>query len=190
MKIDRKLNLVIPIEREDGTVYVHSMPLGAEVFDKYYLVIAKAFAAIYKEGLSFIAGPRVAARTIETVAKDLGVWDGPEGVEIGLLGEIRRLSNMLVLDKDGWRSMPLDTAVKQGLLDAEEQAEVLNFTCFFIVSSAMHKLSERTANLQMFARVWSVQITSSTITDFKATLLISTVAETTGAKAIPLSIAS
>ena len=63
MHINRKLNLVIPIERADGSqIFTHSTPISAEVFDKYFLVIAKTFSAIYSEGLGPLGGPRVAAR--------------------------------------------------------------------------------------------------------------------------------
>ena len=31
-RIDRRLNIVLTLEREDGNIYVHSMPISSEVF--------------------------------------------------------------------------------------------------------------------------------------------------------------
>ena len=76
MKIDKKLNLVIPIETDDGTLYVHSMPIRREIFDTYFLVLSKTFAAIHGEGLGEIAGPRVAALILKKIAMDTGMWEG------------------------------------------------------------------------------------------------------------------
>ena len=72
MEINRKLNLVVPIERESGEVYVHSMPIGRQVFERYFLVISKAFASIFQEGLNFYSGPRIAAMMIRQVATEGG----------------------------------------------------------------------------------------------------------------------
>ena len=44
MKIDRRLNLVQPIETGSGTVYLHSVPLSREVWETYFLVLSKTYA--------------------------------------------------------------------------------------------------------------------------------------------------
>jgi hypothetical protein len=42
LNITRNLNLVIPLLRADGTnLYVHSMPISTETFERYFMVPAK-----------------------------------------------------------------------------------------------------------------------------------------------------
>jgi hypothetical protein len=185
MKIDRKLNLVVPVERAPGeTVYVHAMPLGREVFERYFLVISKAFAAIYNEGLGFVAGPRVAAMLIRRVAEDLNVWDGPEGVEAGLVAEMRRLSNVLAPSPKGWTQIPLQQAIDQGFIDEADASEVENAIAFFTVASAMHRRAELKDVLEGASKLWGAHVSSLNCTEYTASLPTSTEGETTGARVI------
>lgn len=193
MKIDRKLNLVVPFERESGTIYVHAAPISREVFEKYFLVIAKTFAAVYSEGLSVMAGPRVAALLLKERAVAMGIWDGPTGVDRGLMSEVRRLSNVLAPDAakgGGWATVPLQDAVDHGYMDADESVEVENILTFFIVVSAMHKRAELAAVLDGASRLWGGQITSLNCTEYTASLPTSTVGANTGVNPKPSSVPS
>jgi hypothetical protein len=58
-----------------------------------------------------MSGPRVAAMILKDKAIELGVWDGPEGVERGLIQEIRRLANVFVPTDKGWETIPINEAV-------------------------------------------------------------------------------
>ena len=66
MKINRALNLVIPIDSEKGQLFVHSTPISREIFEQYFLVISKTFAAIFSEGLGAIAGTVAVTATYPT----------------------------------------------------------------------------------------------------------------------------
>ena len=68
MKIDNKLNLVVQVEGEEGTLFVHSMPLSRMVWERYFVVLSKTFSAMIAEGMSFISGPRIAALMLRKVA--------------------------------------------------------------------------------------------------------------------------
>ena len=183
MRIDRKLNLVIPVEREDeGPAYVHAVPLRPEVFQRYALVIAKTFSAIYQQGLNFIAGPRVAAILLRQIAEELGVWEGPEGVENGLMAEIRRTSNIIAPTAEGWQPVPLQDALRQELLSEEELSEVEGLITFFTVASSMHRGAEKRITLEGMCRIWEAQLLSSSCTEFAASLPTLTPVASTGAK--------
>ena len=130
MKIDKRLNLVTEVQTDEGTVFVHSMPISSEVFEKYFLVISKTFAAIIGEGLSFVSGPRVAALMLKKIATDLGVWDGKDGVNNGLMAEIRRLSNVVMPTENGWKTYPLQDVIDKGMLDESDIAEVEGLIAF------------------------------------------------------------
>jgi hypothetical protein len=177
MKIDKRLNLVTEVETENGTVFVHSAPISREVFEKYFLVISKTFAAIIGEGLSFVSGPRVAALMLKKIATDSGVWDGRDGVNNGLMAEIRRLSNVVMSSENGWRTYPLQDVIDKSMLDDSDIAEVEGLIAFFICASAMSRKNELRAVLERMA-LWGSLITSLNSTEYAASLPISTPEET------------
>ena len=186
MRIDRKLNLVLPLETDGGTIYVHSMPLSREAFERYYRIISKTFAAIYQEGLASIAGPRVAGMMLRDIATRSGVWDGPEGVENGLMNEIRRLSNVVMLGETGWVTVPFYDAIRRDLLTADDISEAEGAIVFFICNSAMHRRAVLGPILDGMASLWGAQIVSSNCTEFAASLPISTETASSGAT-VPIS---
>lgn len=187
MRIDRNLNIVVPIDAENGTIYVHSTPVSRDVFKQYYLPISKAFSAIYQEGLSVVAGPRVAAMMLETVSRSLpspsgqgSAWDGRDGVENGLLDEIRRLSNVVMPGDSGWTTLPLDDAIRQKLLSQDDLDEVEGILVFFICASAMHLRRELPSILGGLTKMWGGQIVSSNSTEFANSLPMSTATDNSG----------
>ena len=48
--------------------YVHSTPIAREVFERYFMVIAQTFSAIYGNGLGRVGGPPVAMLLLKQVA--------------------------------------------------------------------------------------------------------------------------
>jgi len=177
MKIDKRLNLVVQVETGEGVIYVHSTPVSREVFEQYFLVISKTFAAIISEGLSFISGPRVAALMLKKIATEAGVWEGRDGVSNGLMAEIRRLSNVVIPSETGWRTVPLQDAIDKKLLDEADVAEVEGLITFFICASAMSRKNEIRSVLERMA-LWGSSITSLNSTEFAASLPTSTPEET------------
>lgn len=189
MKIDRKLNLVIPIERDDGPLYIFSMPVDRLVFERYFLVISKTFSRVYQENLGFLGGPRVCALMLKEVAQNTprsdrsgSLWDGPDGVENGLVAEIRRLTNVLAPTDGGWRQIPYEDALKRDMLTEDEVSEVEGAITFFIVNWCMHKKAVAEAILQSAAGMWGLEVTSSSITEYRSSLTISTPPEPSGEK--------
>jgi hypothetical protein len=197
LHLDKKLNLVMPITHGDKVLYVHAMPIKRETFEQYFLVISKTFAAIYKDNLQLFAGSRVCALMMREVAKDTlrsdgrTWWEGPDGVESGLLGEIRRLANVVCTDDTGhWITMPYEDAVIHHVLDEDEVLEVEGTLAFFTVNYAIHKKEVATAILSSSGELWGWQITSSGLQEFKTSLTISTQEEPTGETGTPSSIPS
>lgn len=191
MNLDRKLNLVVPVDRADGVkVWVHATPISRAVFETYFLTISKTFAAIYNQGLGAMAGPRIAGLMLKKVATEDGVWEGAGGVEGGLLAEIRRLAT-LVCPADsagGWQQIPFQEAVDRKLLDEGDVSEVENILVFFIVASAMHRRADLPDVLGIASSLWSAQTTSSNSTEFTGSLQTSTETASIGEKAIQSSI--
>lgn len=177
MRIDSKLNLIVEVETNEGSVFVHSTPISRDVFERYYLVIGKTFSRIITEGLSFVSGPRLASLILKTVATELGVWDGRDGIANGFMAEIRRLSSVVIPGPKGWHTIPLQDAIDKAVLDPEDVAEVENLITFFICASAMTRRTEVKAVLEKMI-VWGGVTTLLNSTEFAGSLTISTQEET------------
>lgn len=181
-RVNRKLNLVIPVDTAGGALYVHSIPISREVFERYWLPISKAFAGIYGQGLSVMAGPRVAALMLKKVSEEAGLWEGPDGVEKGLMNEIRRLTNVAVPNRvnGGWEVVPYDDVVRQKRLDPDDLSEIENALVFFICASSMHREAEIQNILTGMSLLWGAQTTSSSCTEYANSLPTSTVIDSSG----------
>jgi hypothetical protein len=200
MHIDKRLNLVIVLQRADEDdendttppIYVHCTPLLLETVKTYHMVLAKAFSALMSERLSVTAGPSVAAYTLEEVAKTTyrspGVswWEGPDGVEQGLFAEMRRLSNVILPRQNGWGMKPLQMALdgdSEVVLGPDEATGVMNQLAFFMVISAIAPVRDRSKLIKGGAYLYDGQTTLLSSTDYTASLMTSTVAGITGANA-------
>ena len=185
MKLNEKLNFVIPLYGDDDviTAYVHSTPISREVFEAHFLVISRVFAAIHAEGLGEIAGPRVAALILQKVAERM---NDPKSAE-SLLNEIRRLSHAIIRNPGGWIKMPLQDAIDGKHIDDEDASEVLNALVFFTAVSAMHRRQVAREVLNGAAKLWGAQILSLNSTDFVASLKTSIEAVNTGVIQTPVS---
>jgi len=186
VKINRQLNLVQEVETDKGTLYLHSMPLSVEVWRNYFLVLSKTYAQLFAQGIHTIAGPVIARLMLERIARTDGVWEGPEGVEHGLLAEMRRLSNVLAPTGNGWDLVPYEVALQRGLIDADAAEEMEGALVFFICLSSVlrgPKMMERLEiQLTMLDRLWDARNTSLDIMAFHASLQTSTPVVNSGAK--------
>lgn len=174
MKVDKKLNLIIPVETENGVIYFHSTPISRPVFEKYYLLIGKVFASLYAEGLQIIAGPQLAYLMLKDLAEKSGKW---EDVQQGFINEIRRLTNVVL---DGREITPLQNVVDKGLVDEETLREVESAIVFFIVSSAMHKKGMLTAMMEVATGLYGWETTFLNSTEYAASLPMLTETESSG----------
>jgi hypothetical protein len=188
--INRQLNLVIPIIREDETtVYIHSTPIRAETFEFYHMVLAKTWSGFIQNGLDPRSAPSVAALVLKETSKatprigGVSWWDGNDGVggDAGLLAEVIRLSNAIVPSKDnGWSSIPLQMAIDQNLITSEEKSEVMNLVSFFTVASSMPPRVDREKIVRGMAAMYELLTTYSNSTEFANSLKMSTQDDTSG----------
>lgn len=198
MEIATNLNLVFPIrwktvEKPDPAdakktisvdvplLYVYHTPIGREAFDLYYRIIAGVKTAIFSKGISYAAdcGPRIAAQLLADVAKADALEWGIDDLGPGLRAELKRLSSVLVPDaKDGLGFLPVDLALKNQAIDADEWREAEAAIVFFTSGYAMASRSEREAKGQACALVLGGSTTSLPPTEFLASLRTLTTAET------------
>ena len=178
-KLNRKLNLVMRVETGDGSIFVHSTPIGREVFEENFLVISRAFTQVYTNGLGPVTGPRVAALLLKQEAQSLGVW---ERTQQSLMAEIYRLTNVIAPTENGWESMPFDVAKKRGVLEEDTAAEVENCIVYFTCASSIHLKEEMKVAMEGLSTLWGALTTSLNVTAYMNSLPISTQDETTGEK--------
>lgn len=180
MQVDRKLNLVVPIQRPEGPIYIHATPISRDVFERHFLVMSKTFAALWDQGLHITVGPRVAALMLKQQAERMGIWDGPDGVELGLMAEIRRLANVATPGEKGWTMLPFQIAVDKGQIDPDEAAEVEGEFVFFTLECSLRKRAQLPVFIAAMNDRWGSRSTSLSVTEYAASLPISTKPENTG----------
>lgn len=168
MKISRSMNLIVPVETEAGTAYIHSMPITKEIYKEHFFILSKTFSAIFSEGLGAMAGPRVAYLMLEKLSKDGEIWEGPLGVKNTLVNEIIRLSNFVYpADGKGWDTKPLDVAIDSGVVDVDD---VISELVFFTCVSAINKPDQATALMDVVSGLWSSATTPLSLTAWIASL--------------------
>ena len=191
MKIDRKLNIVIPIETESkGLIYVHSTPISRDVFEQFYLELGKVFSQCFdsiNQAHLALTAPQLAYPALKTMTIKAGNW---EEVKKGLINEIVRLTNVLVTGEKGWESIPLDLAIKREILDEDEESEVLSALTFFTAICRVAPKDLRMSFLEMAGSLRSCELTSLDSTEYLNGLTIPVKAVTTGKKAKESSIVS
>jgi len=181
MKINKALNLVVPVETEEGEIFFHSTPLFFETFKKYHFVICATFTKLLTAEMH-LTGAKIAAMTLEEVARDMGKWEGKEGVENGLMNEISRLTNVLILGDNGWESLPVDTAIQREFIEPEYWEEAKQRIVFFMLVCAMTKRDVRDDLLTIMNGSWQTQTTSLTSTEYADSLPILSETETSPKK--------
>lgn len=182
MKINRKLNLVVPIYQGDDVLYVHSSPIAPVIFEQYFDVIAKTYAEIYSGGYGIASGPRIAYMLLKRVSGDR--W---EDVQKGLVAEIVRLTNVIIKGDRGWETVPYQEALDKKRIELEDISEVNNALVFFTVASSMHKRIILAGILDAALGLWGAQTTSSNCTEYASSLPTSTPGESSGGTPIPTS---
>jgi hypothetical protein len=180
VSINKKLNLVIPLETDVGKFWVHSVPLSKEVFESNYLVLTKTLSAIYMNGLGPAMAPRVSAMMLRDTAKEMEL---EEQIQNNLFQEIYRLTNVLMPQPTGgWQTVPFGEVKMKKLVDEDALAEAENAIVYFIVASAVHIKKELPMAYQGLKQIWNAQIIPSNVTVFSNSLTTSTGEGNTGEK--------
>jgi hypothetical protein len=192
MKIDRKLNIVMPVETEKhGLAYVHSVSIGREIFEQFYLELGKVYSECLGAGdasYMITSAPQLAYPALKSISTKLGTWDENGGVKLGLVNEIIRLTNIVLSTPSGWETMPLSSAVSRKMLNEDEEAEVLSAIVFFTVISRVAPKELKASFLEMAGSIRKWELTSSDCSVFRNSLPTLTQTENTGLKAVGSSV--
>ena len=183
MQINENLNLVVPIRSDDKGVQVYGFhtPISREVFEANYRILSATKSALASKGTYYQmdAGPRITSLTIKDEARkdaaergDLDESGKPrDDTAVALLAEIKRLTMILAPSPDGWDSIPVDVAIQQKVIDAEEWQEAESSIAFFTCHYAMGRRGERAGIARATASLLKGSSTSSPLSEFCASLM-------------------
>jgi hypothetical protein len=179
ISINKKLNLVIPIEENDvAKAWIHSTPISKEVFESNYLLLVRTLSDLYGNGVGPVMAVRVAKLGLIDTAKKM---NDQQDISINLINEIHRLTSIIMPNSAGrWESLPYDVVSSRHLLDEDSLAEVENALVYFIVASAIHLKNELPAVYQGLYQIWNAQTISLNAMEYSNSLPILISTENTG----------
>lgn len=174
VKIDKKLNLVTNITRDDGSiVYLHVTPFPYEVVEEHCLLLGNLFTNFISQ-VGGLGAARVAAMMLRKKLKreqELNADNGQHGPNI--VDEIQRLTSVVWNDGGTWKTTSFDAAMKQGIISPDEYREVEGEVVFFMVSSAIQKAHLIAPTVGSVIGMFGGQLVSSSVTAFRDSLLTS-----------------
>jgi len=187
--INDALNLVLPIRSDENgaQLYAFHTPISREVFEANYRLLGAVKANLMSKGPAYnvSSGPIVAALTL----KDEGRKDAADNGENGdggasaLLNELKRLTVVLAPTSAGWETLPIDAAISQGYIDAEEWSETESAIVFFTCLCAMARRADKANFAAGAASILRGSITSSAAMAYAVSLPSSTTSATSASKA-------
>ncbi|EPG3168549.1 hypothetical protein QC864_001645 [Klebsiella pneumoniae] len=174
MKIDKKLNLVTNITREDGSiVYLHVTPFPYEVVEEHCLLLGNLFTNFISQ-VGGLGAARVAAMMLrKKLKREQELRDEANQQAPTIVDEIQRLTSVVWNDGGTWKTTSFDAAMKQGIISPDEYREVEGEVVFFMVSSAIQKAHLIAPTVGSVIGMFGGQLVSSSVTAFRDSLLTS-----------------
>ncbi|MEY7870571.1 hypothetical protein [Enterobacter roggenkampii] len=177
MKIDKKLNLVTNITREDGSiVYLHVTPLPYEVVEEHCLLLGNLFTNFISQ-VGGLGAARVAAMMLrkklqrEQELREEANQQAQQAQQAPtIVDEIQRLTSVVWNDGGTWKTASFDAAMKQGIISPDEYREVEGEVVFFMVSSAIQKAHLIAPTVGSVIGMFGGQLVSSSVTAFRDSL--------------------
>lgn len=152
---------------------------------------------IYADDLSFFGGPESAYLMLKEIAENTARpngggnwWEGETGIEKGLIEELWRKTQVLVLGASGWELLPYDMCIARDakggwqseILSEDEAAEVSGSVVFFTFSTFMRNNPVVSRGLIAAAALLEWQLSSLGLTEYRTSLQTLTKEETTEPK--------
>lgn len=177
VKIDKKLNLVTNITREDGSVvYLHVTPFPYEVVEEHCLLLGNLFTNFISQ-VGGLGAARVAAMMLRKKLQREQELRGEANQQAQqaptIVDEIQRLTCVVWNDGGTWKTTSFDAAMKQGIISPDEYREVEGEVVFFMVSSAIQKAHLIAPTVGSVIGMFGGQLVSSSVTAFRDSLLTS-----------------
>ena len=171
VKIDKKLNLVTNITREDGSiVYLHGTPFPYEVVEEHCLLLGNLFTNFISQ-VGGLGAARVAAMMLrKKLQREQELRDEANQQAPTIVDEIQRLTSVVWNDGGTWKTTSFDAAMKQGIISPDEYREVEGEVVFFMVSSAIQKAHLIAPTVGSVIGMFGGQLVSLSVTAFRDSL--------------------
>nr|WP_269837069.1 hypothetical protein [Enterobacter asburiae] len=171
VKIDKKLNLVTNITREDGSVvYLHVTPFPYEVVEEHCLLLGNLFTNFISQ-VGGLGAARVAAMMLrKKLQREQELRDEANQQAPTIVDEIQRLTSVVWNDGGTWKTTSFDAAMKQGIISSDEYREVEGEVVFFMVSSAIQKAHLIAPTVGSVIGMFGGQLVSLSVTAFRDSL--------------------
>ncbi len=177
VKIDKKLNLVTNITREDGSVvYLHVTPFPYEVVEEHCLLLGNLFTNFISQ-VGGLGAARVAAMMLrkklqrEQELRDEANQQAQQAPQAPtIVDEIQRLTSVVWNDGGTWKTTSFEVAMKQGIISPDEYREVEGEVVFFMVSSAIQKAHLIAPTVGSVIGMFGGQLVSLSVTAFRDSL--------------------
>lgn len=174
VKIDKKLNLVTNITREDGSiVYLHVTPFPYEVVEEHCLLLGNLFTNFISQ-VGGLGAARVAAMMLRKKLQreqELREEANQQALQTPtIVDEIQRLTSVVWNDGGTWKTASFDAAMKQGIISPDEYREVEGEVVFFMVSSAIQKAHLIAPTVGSVIGMFGGQLVSLSVTAFRDSL--------------------
>lgn len=170
MKIDKNLNFVSTITRDDGSlVYLHVVPFPYEIVEQNCIMLGNLFNNFFSM-VGYLGAPRVAAMMLRNAIKSKQEAGSLAPGMPTLVDEIKRLTTVIWNDKGVWKPVSLEAAIQQDIISAEEYRDVEGEIVFFMVSSAIQKAELMTGTVGRSLDMYSGQLVSLSATAYRDSL--------------------
>ena len=171
VKIDKKLNLVTNITRDDGSiVYLHVTPFPYEVVEEHCLLLGNLFTNFISQ-VGGLGAARVAAMMLrKKLQREQELRDEANQQAPTIVDEIQRLTSVVWNDGGTWKTTSFDAAMKQGIISPDEYREVEGEVVFFMVSSAIQKAHLIAPTVGSVIGMFGGQLVSLSVTAFRDSL--------------------
>ncbi|MEG1350652.1 MAG: hypothetical protein RSD49_21735 [Hafnia sp.] len=168
VKIDKKLNFVGTITRDDGSiVYLHVVPFPYEIVEQNCVLLGNLFNNFFTL-VGSTGAPRVAAMMLRNALKSRYEDDAPKGPTI--VDDIQRLTTVIWKDNGVWKPVTLDVALRQEIITEDEYREIEGEIVFFMVSSAIQKANLIAPTVGSALQMYSGQLVSLSATAYRDSL--------------------
>lgn len=180
VKIDKKLNLVTNITREDGAiVYLHVTPFPYEVVEEHCLLLGNLFTNFISQ-VGGLGAARVAAMMLrkklqreQELREEANQQAQQAQWAPTIVDEIQRLTSVVWNDGGNWKTASFEVAMKQGIISPDEYREVEGEVVFFMVTSAIQKAHLIAPTVGSVIGMFGGQLVSLSVTAFRDSLLTS-----------------
>jgi hypothetical protein len=170
VKIDKNLNFVSTITRDDGSlVYLHVVPFPYEIVEQNCILLGNLFNNFFSM-VGYLGAPRVAAMMLRNAIKSKQESGSVASGMPTLVDEIQRLTTVIWNDKGVWKTVSLEVAFQQEIITAEEYRDVEGEIVFFMVSSAIQKVELLTGTVGKALETYSGQLVSLNATAYRDSL--------------------